>query len=67
MKQPDQKGTEMGTTWNFCITGNHEDGYRPLPKKYIYMEKVGFELQWLVALNYVYLEKNDRWLVQCDL
>jgi len=23
MKQPHQKGTEMGTTWNFCLTGNH--------------------------------------------
>ena len=43
MKQPHQKGTEMGTTWNFCITGNQYI--------YIYGEKVGFELQQMVAIN----------------
>jgi len=55
MKQPHQKGTEMGTTWNFLYN------WKP------YNRWLQSTLKLRIAYDRPFISKKNRWLVQCDL
>lgn len=50
MNLANQNGTEIGTTYNFCITGNHDAGSVSSPNKYGSF-KVGSESERTAATD----------------